>query len=723
MVLFSPAGMRRVLIVLVCALLAMLTSDVTNAANVPWEISGKPIFKIARNQPLSELLREFAADQGIPATVSEQIDDTISGQFGPLAPREFIDTVTQSNGVVWYYDGHALFFYRSNEIVSDMLQVRSMAPDEILEKLERLDLVSDRFKIKTLAEHGLLYVSGPPRYLEIVSKAVESIENTSDAQVRIQMAIEVFPLRYAWAEDQNFVFSGQQVVIPGVASILRAIIGGGQGGGATGTQIGPLPVHNLPGLSGQGLKRRQNLAIAQAQQIAVDAQVAAAQSRTRVDALEQYRLQPRGEGEEDQIDALSIQVPSAVQADARLNAVIVRDARAKMEHYRRIIADLDKPSGLVHLEASIVDVDANAGFEFGPPYVIEWQDGNRQRTASFQVQNSQAGTIDPRSLVGNLQFRLLDGAVNEILAQFQALETDGRARFVARPSVLTINNVEAHLETTETFFVRVAGQEDVDLFDVTTGTMMRIIPHIVCEPTGRRVKLIVRIEDGQTTAQTVDGIPIISRNTLNTQAVLNEGESLLIGGLVREEVEKTENRVPWLGRCPGVVGQLFTRVNSQKRKFDRMVLIRPRIVDLPPPNVHVNAGLEPEEGFELFPGGTGMGCPGGACTEFEPTVEYESVVVPTMESDSPIESGVVVEGEPREGIPAPMFIPESPPTGTDVIEIDELPSGDTEAVPMDTGESAVELRFPQISDTESKKKRNFNPLRVIRTTFRQRNIQ
>ena len=104
--------------------------------------------------------------------------------------------------------------------------------------------------------------------------------------------------------------------------------------------------------------------------------------------------------------------------------------------------------------------------------------------------------------------------------------------------------VEAFLDRTEEFFVRVQGNQEVDLFNVIVGTTLRIVPHIVNEPMGRRVKLIVQVSDGVRTTDTVDMIPIVRRNNINTQAVLAEGSSLLIGGLMREEQTSGESRIP-----------------------------------------------------------------------------------------------------------------------------------------------------------------------------------
>jgi type III secretion protein C len=576
MAAFSSDWARSLLLALALVASVALGSAACHAVDaVPWPNPAAGYFKVAQNQPIDALLREFAADQGLPISMSENVTGAISGQFGPMPPQQFLDRLTQANGLIWYFDGHALFVYRSDELASEMVALQSATATDVLEKLERLGLLSERFPIKSLPENNLLYISGPPRYLEVIKGSAESIDSSTQNRVRVELAVEVFPLQNAWADDQAFFFNGQQVIMPGVATILRNLVTGQQTQGLGG-RMGPLPNFNLPSLRGQGLGFRQNLALAQSQQASVNAQVAAAEANARVSVLERREEQSANQ------EAAEAAVQAVIQADQRLNAVVIRDVKSRLEYYREIIRQLDQPSGLVQIEAHIIDVDASAGFQFGMPYNAAWQSGG---------DDARAGSLGITDLAPNFTLRYTENGVNQLLFQLRALESDGRARFVSRPTVLTLNNMEAHLDSTSTFFVRVEGNEEVDLFDVTVGTMMRIVPHIICEPTGRRVKLITRIEDGRQTQDEVDLIPVIDRNTINTQAVLNEGESLLIGGLIREETTKNESRIPILGRLPAV-GFLFSTVDSQKEKFERIVLIRPRIIDLPCPG-GVETGLQP----------------------------------------------------------------------------------------------------------------------------------
>ncbi len=101
------------------------------------------------------------------------------------------------------------------------------------------------------------------------------------------------------------------------------------------------------------------------------------------------------------------------------------------------------------------------------------------------------------------------------------------------------------------------------------------------DATAPQIRLRVAIEDGSLSAQTVDDIPIVDRATLNTQAVIHDGQSLLLGGLVRDEMIKDTTKVPLLGDVPGI-GRLFRRTTEVKASQERLFLISPRIVATDP---------------------------------------------------------------------------------------------------------------------------------------------
>ena len=114
------------------------------------------------------------------------------------------------------------------------------------------------------------------------------------------------------------------------------------------------------------------------------------------------------------------------------------------------------------------------------------------------------------------------------------------------------------------------------MFNVSVGTSLRVTPHVFEDEGLDKLKLLVAIEDGQQESQTVDDIPVVTRSVINTQALLNINESVLIGGIVREATLKDNSKVPLLGDIP-VVGNLFSFKREETERVERLFLISPRL--------------------------------------------------------------------------------------------------------------------------------------------------
>jgi type III secretion protein C len=161
-----------------------------------------------------------------------------------------------------------------------------------------------------------------------------------------------------------------------------------------------------------------------------------------------------------------------------------------------------------------------------------------------------ASGLNLATLVGN--------SAQYLFAQIHALEDAGKARVLSRPQVLTLNNTEAALTSRSSVYVRVAGNQAVDLFNIDTGLTLKVTPSV--ESTGdprRNIRLNIQIDDGTFSSTTfVDGIPRVDNHSVVTQAVVRDGESLLIGGYQYERSENTTSKVPVLGDVP-YLGALF----------------------------------------------------------------------------------------------------------------------------------------------------------------------
>src|SRR6185436_16804989 len=81
------------------------------------------------------------------------------------------------------------------------------------------------------------------------------------------------------------------------------------------------------------------------------------------------------------------------------------------------------------------------------------------------------------------------GSLGQFFARIKALQSEGAARVVSSPQVVTLSDVEAVFDNSSTFYVRVAGREQVDLFNVSVGTSLRVTPHVFRDHDANRIKM------------------------------------------------------------------------------------------------------------------------------------------------------------------------------------------------------------------------------------------
>ena len=248
--------------------------------------------------------------------------------------------------------------------------------------------------------------------------------------------------------------------------------------------------------------------------------------------------------------------------------MLVRDRADRLSRYEQLIADLDVEPQSIEIEATIIDIATDRLRELG----VNWRASSSNGRLGFQVGN---GAQAPLPTAGGVVSAVL-GSVGQFVARINALQAEGAAQVVSSPQVVTLSNVEAVFDNSSTFFVRVAGREQVDLFNQSVGTSLRVMPHVFRDHEGTRIRLAINVEDGSITGQQVDQIPVVQRSTLNTQALIVEGESLLIGGMTREAQSQSVDKVPGLGDIP-VLGHAFKNRSNSHSRIERMFLITPRL--------------------------------------------------------------------------------------------------------------------------------------------------
>jgi len=247
-----------------------------------------------------------------------------------------------------------------------------------------------------------------------------------------------------------------------------------------------------------------------------------------------------------------------------LNAVIVKAAPEVQPLYRQLIEQLDVDVPLVQIEVTILDVDNDLAQNLG----VDWGLSNIPGAAAAGIVGGPVAaaitTILPRGF--------------NLSAKVHLLETEGRGQIVSKPSLLTMDNAEALLDMNETSFIRTVGERVAEARPVSAGLMFKVTPRVVTtEDNNKRVVLQVDIEDGKRINPTSEELPVLRNSTVSTQAMVNDGESLLIAGNQRNELQKSTSQVPVLGSIPGI-GALFRHTRETKYNRTRVFVLTPHVV-------------------------------------------------------------------------------------------------------------------------------------------------
>ena len=561
--------------------LSVTFSNPARAMAIPF--GDREVALTAREQPIAAFLQDLFGRVDIPVSVSPSVKGAVNGSFSGPAERTWRG-IARAFNLVEYFDGAVLHVYSPADMATRTLPITPSAAARVQRTVTEMRLADARNTLRSTRE-GTLIASGTRRFIEQIEEIARA--QTVSERTAAPTGFKVFYLRYAWAQDVNVAFGGRQVMLPGVASIVRALMTSNSRSQVAVSSYDTPATGTVPGLRGQRnlLRGLGALGLPNADVNAPSAPTMAAFANGPNGANAANGGGGGGaSASANRPDAAALVVaadPSQVrvEADARLNAVVVRDAPDRLGQYEQLIAALDVEPQSLEIEATIIDLNTDRLRELG----INWRYTKGRGSLLFGKGDSSdlllspttpAGAITPIG-VGGFVSAVLGGA-NEFIARINALELQGAAKVVSSPQVLTLSNVEAVFDNSSTFYVRVAGRDDVDLFNVSAGTTLRVTPHVFKDNNQVRIKMLVSIEDGTLSSRTVDTLPVINRSAINTQALIFEGESLLVGGITRESNSDDATKVPFLGDLP-VVGGLFRNTTSNKSRVERLFLIQPRL--------------------------------------------------------------------------------------------------------------------------------------------------
>ncbi len=287
--------------------------------------------------------------------------------------------------------------------------------------------------------------------------------------------------------------------------------------------------------------------------------------------------------------------------DARTNTLFVQDTPSRLEDVRRLLAKIDVPVRQVMIEARIVEADEtfsrNLGVRLG--YLNNGSNsiGGARLAQGAKLQNTGqfAGVVTGTPVIngpglqaslpasglngfnaGQLSFILFNSNASRLLSlEVSALEADGRGKIIASPRVLTADKVEAVIEQgTEIPYQQATSSGATSVSFRKANLALKVKPQIT--PDGN-VIMTLDVNKDQPGATTTAGVQINTKH-VKTEVQVENGGTVVIGGIYEQNDRTDVTKIPLLGDLPGI-GWLFKNNTTTSGKTELIVFITPRVVN------------------------------------------------------------------------------------------------------------------------------------------------
>jgi type IV pilus assembly protein PilQ len=286
----------------------------------------------------------------------------------------------------------------------------------------------------------------------------------------------------------------------------------------------------------------------------------------------------------------------SVTVDEHTNALIIQALYSDLERMIPLILELDRPTQQILIEAHIVEATKNTSMELGVQWGGVFNDGDFWVTPGANTTGAvgnplSGGGIDPTSGwavnlppssqgVGaytgfTLGFALEDVGNSILAAQLSALEEEGKVNILSSPSITTLDNQKAIIESGTEVPYQTVENGEVKIEYKKAVLSLEVTPHVIGDNT---LKLNINTKkDELDFANTVGGQPTILTKKASTNVLLFDGQTTVIGGLSKEKIDKGESGLPWLKDIP-ILGYLFKSQRTSDNMDEVLIFITPHIL-------------------------------------------------------------------------------------------------------------------------------------------------
>lgn len=284
-----------------------------------------------------------------------------------------------------------------------------------------------------------------------------------------------------------------------------------------------------------------------------------------------------------------------ISVDVRTNTLWIQDTRAKIEEVRELIKQLDVPVKQVLIEARIVEVSKDFSEDLG----IRWG-GSRPEHLSGTLQGANAFQVPPGSLnpatvpiadrlnldliaapvsgaipasVGVALARLGDNILLDL--ELSALESEGRAELISSPRLITTNQQSAVIEQGQEIPYQEATSSGATAVAFKKAVLsLKVTPQITPD---NKILMDLQINQDSPSLDKYLGVPAILTKQIQTNVLVNNGQTIVLGGIYKQDKNNRVKRIPFFGELP-VVGILFSNKQVSLKNDELLIFITPKII-------------------------------------------------------------------------------------------------------------------------------------------------
>jgi len=280
-----------------------------------------------------------------------------------------------------------------------------------------------------------------------------------------------------------------------------------------------------------------------------------------------------------------------VAVDERTNTLLLRDTQASIDEAKALVTALDIPIKQVLIESRMVTVRDNAGEQLG----VRWGFSDRQDDNGISGSLNGAETIAGGTIpaladrlnvnlpvayaagrIGLQVARLVDGTILDL--KLSALESENKGAVIASPRITVANQHEAYIEQgTEIPYVQSTSSGATSVEFKKAVLSLKVTPHIT--PDNRIILDLVVTQDtrGETVSTSTGPAVAIDTQEISTQVLVENGETIVLGGIFQQTTADDVSKVPLLGDLP-VLGHLFKNTSVISEKRELLIFVTPKIL-------------------------------------------------------------------------------------------------------------------------------------------------